>query len=63
MSMFLPKSLRPFPEPTHLLQRCSTQIVHQLTLAMNGNVDMINAEPGAEIRIWFSIDEQEQLLD
>ena len=30
-------------------------IVHQLTLAMNGNVDMINAEPGAEFRIWFSI--------
>ena len=30
-------------------------IVHQLTLAMNGNVDMINAEPGAEFRISFSI--------
>jgi signal transduction histidine kinase len=28
-------------------------IVHQLTLAMNGSVDMINAEPGAEFRIWF----------
>jgi len=30
-------------------------IVHQLTLAMNGNVDIVNAEPGAEFRIWFSI--------
>jgi signal transduction histidine kinase len=30
-------------------------IVHQLTLAMDGNVDMINAEPGAEFRIGFSI--------
>ena len=30
-------------------------IVHQLTLAMNGNVDLINAEPGAEFRVWFSI--------
>ena len=29
-------------------------IVHQLTLAMSGNVDMINAEPGAEFRISFS---------
>jgi len=34
-------------------------IVHQLTLAMNGSVDMINAEPGAEFRIWFSITEQD----
>jgi signal transduction histidine kinase len=33
-------------------------IVHQLTLAMNGNVDLINAGPGAEFRIWFSITEQ-----
>jgi len=33
-------------------------IVHQLTLAMNGSVDMINAEPGAEFRIWFSFTEQ-----
>ena len=33
-------------------------IVHQLTLAMNGNVDMINAEPGAEFRIWFPVTEQ-----
>jgi len=30
-------------------------IVHQLTLAMNGSVDMINADPGAEFRITFSI--------
>jgi len=29
-------------------------IVHQLTLAMNGKVDMVNAEPGAEFRVWFS---------
>jgi len=35
-------------------------IVHQLTLAMNGNVDMINAEPGAEFRIWFPIVAQKQ---
>ena len=33
-------------------------IVHQLTLAMNGKVDLVNAEPGAEFRIWFSIAEQ-----
>jgi signal transduction histidine kinase len=33
-------------------------IVHQLTLAMNGNVDLINAEPGAEFRVSFSITEQ-----
>lgn len=30
-------------------------IVHQLTLAMNGDVDMMNAEPGAEFRIRFPI--------
>lgn len=30
-------------------------IVHQLTLAMNGRVDMINAEPGAEFRVWFPV--------
>ncbi len=30
-------------------------IVHQLTAAMSGNVDMINAEPGAEFRISFSV--------
>jgi len=34
-------------------------IVHQLTFAMNGTVDMINAEPGAEFRVWFSSIEQE----
>jgi len=34
-------------------------IVHQLAIAMDGNVDMINAEPGAEFRIWFSIAEQD----
>jgi signal transduction histidine kinase len=30
-------------------------IVHQLTSAMSGRVDMINAEPGAEFRISFSV--------
>jgi len=30
-------------------------IVHQLTLAMDGTVDMINTEPGAEFRLTFSI--------
>ena len=34
-------------------------IVHQLTSAMNGNVDMINAQPGAEFRLWFSTADQE----
>jgi len=34
-------------------------IVHQLAVAMDGNVDMINAEPGAEFRFWFSISGQE----
>jgi len=29
-------------------------IVHQLTLAMNGTVDLVNAEPGAEFRVSFS---------
>ena len=29
-------------------------IVHQLTLAMNGSVDMVNVDPGAEFRITFS---------
>jgi len=29
-------------------------IVHQLTTAMNGKVDVVNAEPGAEFRITFS---------
>jgi signal transduction histidine kinase len=28
-------------------------IVHQLALAMDGGVDMINATPGAEFRFWF----------
>jgi len=32
-------------------------IVHQLTLAMNGKVDIVNAEPGAEFRVWFPIAE------
>ncbi len=30
-------------------------IVHQLTIAMGGSVDMINVEPGAEFRIMFPI--------
>jgi signal transduction histidine kinase len=30
-------------------------IVHQLAVAMDGNVDMVNAEPGAEFRLWFPI--------
>jgi signal transduction histidine kinase len=30
-------------------------IVHQLTTAMNGKVDVINAEPGAEFRISFPV--------
>jgi signal transduction histidine kinase len=30
-------------------------IVHQLAIAMDGHVDMINSEPGAEFRFWFSI--------
>ncbi len=30
-------------------------IVHQLTTAMNGKVDVVNAEPGAEFRISFPI--------
>jgi len=29
-------------------------IVHQLTVAMNGKVDIINREPGAEFRVTFS---------
>jgi len=33
-------------------------IVHQLAVAMDGNVDMVNAEPGAEFRFWFPIAEQ-----
>jgi len=35
-------------------------IVHQLTLAMNGSVDMINTEPGAEFRIWFPTAQRQQ---
>ena len=35
-------------------------IVHQLAITMDGNVDMINAEPGAEFRFWFSISKQDQ---
>lgn len=30
-------------------------IVHQLTLAMKGSIDMINADPGAEFRITFPV--------
>lgn len=30
-------------------------IVHQLTLAMNGSVDMINVDPGAEFRLLFPV--------
>ena len=30
-------------------------IVHQLAVAMDGSVDMVNADPGAEFRFWFSI--------
>jgi len=33
-------------------------IVHQLAGAMDGNVDMVNADPGAEFRFWFPIAEQ-----
>lgn len=32
-------------------------IVHQLTMAMNGRVDLVNAEPGAEFRVSFPIAE------
>jgi signal transduction histidine kinase len=35
-------------------------IVHQLAVAMDGNVDMVNAEPGAEFRIRFPVAKQEQ---
>ncbi|MGI9223704.1 MAG: sensor histidine kinase [Woeseiaceae bacterium] len=30
-------------------------IVHHLTLAMNGSVDLVNAEPGAEFRLRFPV--------
>jgi len=35
-------------------------IVRQLAVAMDGNVDMVNAEPGAEFRIRFPVVKQEQ---
>ena len=38
-------------------------IVHQLTLAMNGSVDIVNAEPGAEFRVGFSIAESTSSRD
>ena len=28
-------------------------LVHQLTLAMKGQVDVVNKGPGAEFRVWF----------
>jgi signal transduction histidine kinase len=28
-------------------------IVHQLSLAMNGSVDVVNRDPGAEFRVSF----------
>jgi signal transduction histidine kinase len=31
-------------------------IVHQLCLAMNGGVDVVNREPGAEFMVWFPVD-------
>ncbi len=31
-------------------------IVHQLTLAMNGTVDVVNASPGAEFRLRFDVE-------
>ncbi len=34
-------------------------IVHQLAVAMDGNVDMVNANPGAEFRFWFPTVDQE----
>ena len=30
-------------------------IVHQLTLALNGSVDLVNADPGAEFRVRFPV--------
>ena len=35
-------------------------IVHQLTLAMNGRVDIINTKPGAEFRVWFPLSVQDR---
>jgi len=33
-------------------------IVHQLAMAMDGHVDIVNAVPGAEFRLWFAIVEK-----
>ena len=33
-------------------------IVHQLAMAMDGHVDIVNAAPGAEFRLWFAIVDQ-----
>jgi signal transduction histidine kinase len=33
-------------------------IVHQLSLAMNGSVDVVNRNPGAEFRVSFPMDRQ-----
>lgn len=30
-------------------------IVHQLTVAMNGSVDLVDAQPGAEFRVTFPV--------
>ena len=38
-------------------------IVHQLTLAMGGRVDMVNKEPGAEFRVWLPLGTREQPAD
>jgi signal transduction histidine kinase len=37
-------------------------IVHQLVIAMNGKVDIVNKEPGAEFRIWLPIDDASSSL-
>ncbi|MDH3377275.1 MAG: ATP-binding protein [Gammaproteobacteria bacterium] len=34
-------------------------LAHQLTVAMRGRIDVMNADPGAEFRISFPIDEQD----
>jgi signal transduction histidine kinase len=34
-------------------------IVHQLSLAMNGSVDVVNRNPGAEFHVSFPIDHQD----